>query len=123
MHQYKLHHVLTTQQECGAVYGHVINAVKQLNTAIKRVNEEQAAKMLAQEEAKKKEEEERGKEEAAAQQPPPEAVVAQQPLAAQQPLPPPVAAKQQPSAGPVQSKVSTGSHLISSLKLIIFYLI
>ncbi|XP_063694117.1 mRNA export factor Gle1-like, partial [Bolinopsis microptera] len=99
------------EQECGAVYGHVINAVKQLNTAIKRVNEEQAAKMLAQEEAKKKEEEERGKQAqaAAAQQPPPEAVVAQQPLASQQPLPPPVATQQQPSAGPVQSKVSTDS--------------
>ena len=44
------------QQECGSVYNQVIAAVKQLNSAINRVNKEQAAKMLAEEEARKKEE-------------------------------------------------------------------
>ncbi|KAL5265492.1 hypothetical protein ACHWQZ_G006269 [Mnemiopsis leidyi] len=44
------------EQECGSVYNQVIAAVKQLNSAINRVNKEQAAKMLAEEEARKKEE-------------------------------------------------------------------
>ena len=97
------------QHECGSVRDHVIGAVKQLNTAIKRVNEEHAARLLAQEEARKqKEEKERQKKEEtvpAVVAPPPEPAVA---AVAEQPAPSGPA-----PSGPTPPKQSTSwCHLI-----------